>query len=672
MNTEAGRMQIFLMVVLVSLALIGGFVAGRRSFPIHPVDEGTKQDSLPGDSTSVSSSKKVQWWTCSMHPQIKLPSGDMKCPICFMDLIPLEETAEGSEEIPELSLSERQQLLAEVEAAPVERREVTKTVRLVGKIQPDETQLAVISARVPGRLDRLFVDYTGMKVRKGDHLVEIYSPELFSAQQELLQSVRTLTSTAVTSSELVKDSNQSLIEASKQKLIRLGLTQEQVEEVLKSGVPQDTVTLYSPTAGVVIRREGTVGMYVGEGTTIYTIADLSTVWLLLDAYESDMEWLHYGQQVVFETEAYPGEQFKGTLSFLSPLLDERSRTLKLRVNVPNPEERLRPGMFVRATIQAVPAGDGRVMAAELAGKWICPMHPEVVQDATGNCPVCGMPLETAESLGYQTASSTSQLPLVIPDTAPLITGKRAVVYVEEKKEDKTFYTGREIELGPHADGYYLVVSGLSEGEQVVTQGNFKIDSALQILARPSMMNPKPAEVSPTLAATATPVPTAPTFTLPVETAVKLKAVVETYLTLQSALAGDAFEDGARTARELARAVEAVGTPTLEGAAKAAWEESYNQIKVSSAGAAQAADIAVLRVQFEPLSIAMDSLVQRFGNVLETPVSRVFCPMAFNDKGAYWLQTGKMVMNPYFGDEMLHCGAFKVTYPPQKAKAEEPR
>ncbi len=668
MHPQTGKIQLFLIVVLVSLALIAGVVIGRRSIPSSFEDgPGTKKDSQSKESAPEASGK-AQWWTCSMHPQIKLPSGDMKCPICFMDLIPLEETAEGSESIPELSFSERARFLAEVQTAPVERREVTKTLRLVGKIQPDETQLAVISARVPGRLDRLFVDYTGMKVRKGDHLVEIYSPELFSAQQELLQSVRTLAEAGSSGSDLLKGSNQTLIEASKQKLIRLGLTSEQVEEVLKSGVPRDTVTLYSPTSGIVIRREGTLGMYVEEGSTIYTIANLATVWLLLDAYESDMEWLHYGQQVVFETEAYPGEHFTGTLSFLSPTLDENSRTLKLRVNVPNPDERLRPGMFARAIIQAVPIEGGKVMAPELSGKWICPMHPEVVRDATDHCPVCGMPLETAESLGYQTALGSENLPLVIPDTAPLITGKRAVVYLENQKEGKTYYTGKEIELGPHADGYYVVSSGLEEGQRVVTQGNFKIDSAMQILAKPSMMNPFPTEAPPT--PTPTPEPEYKPFAVSAEIAARIKPVEETYLKLQTALAGDSFEEGIQAARDLVKVVEAIGPPAFEGEEKNLWDEDFGKVKTASVETAQAGDMVVLRERFEPLSMAMDSFVRHFGNVLDVPMKRVFCPMAFNDKGAFWLQTDKMVMNPYFGDEMLHCGAFKATYPPRTTKGEE--
>ncbi len=702
MNTLTKHIKLFLIMVLVLLAVGVGIVIGRNSIPLPlegvkeslaqappeqvplareslpaPKDDamGTGKDSPATTDSNNTATGKIKWWTCSMHPQIKLPSGDMKCPICLMNLIPVMETVPESQAVPGLSLSERARSLAEVETAPVERREVTKTLRLVGKIQADETQLAVISARVAGRLDRLYADYTGMKVRKGDHLVELYSPELFSAQQELLQSVRALSDSGTSSSDLVKTSNQSLIEASKQKLVRLGLTSEQVEEVLKSGAPRDTVTLFSPTAGVVISREGTVGMYVEEGAPIYTVANLSTLWLILDAYESDMEWLHYGQQVLFETEAFPGEHFAGILSFISPTLDESSRTLKLRVIVPNPEEKLRPGLFVRATIQAVPVEGGKTMSVDLSGKWICPMHPEVIRNTQEACPVCGMPLETAESLGYQTMAHPGNLPLVIPDTAPLITGKRAVVYVEEQRPEGVVYTSKEVELGPHADGFYVISTGLKEGEKVVTHGNFKIDSALQILAKPSMMNPLPAETLPTSTPMPIPTPTPEAKNQPMEisreTALKIRPMAESYLSLHKALSEDSFENAIKAANDLAKALQTFPVPSLEGMAKKTWEEDSGQLKSTALEAIKATDIRMLREKFEPLSIALDSFVQHFGNVLEVPLGRVFCPMAFNNRGAFWIQAEGQVANPYFGSEMLRCGALKATYPPLVPKGAGP-
>jgi Cu(I)/Ag(I) efflux system membrane fusion protein len=162
----------------------------------------------------------------------------------------------------------------------------------------------------------------------------------------------------------------------------------------------------------------------------------------------------------------------------------------VRLNVSNPEEKLKPEMFVRAIVRSKIALGGKVMAADMAGKWICPMHPSVVKDDAGKCDICQMDLVTTESLGLVKAKLPDQAPLVIPATAALITGKRAIVYVQKPNTEKPTFEGREVVLGPRAGDYYLVKEGLTEGEVVVSKGNFKIDSALQIQAKPSMMNPQ--------------------------------------------------------------------------------------------------------------------------------------------------------------------------------------
>lgn len=667
MQNQSGFIRWILSIILVLAAFIGGIFL-ESSWRI--LDKGSSpKDGVVSEATSIAPSEnnepdKPLWWTCSMHPQIKLPSGDMKCPICFMDLIPLQDSGGGDETIPEIKLSERARYLAEIETAPAEHHEVTKTLRLVGKIQADESRLAFISARVPGRLERLFVDFTGIKVRQGDHMVEIYSPELYSAQQELLQAVHTDKQMQGEASKLLRGTGQSLIQASRDKLVRLGLTPEQVEEVLQSGAPKDTVTLYSPTSGIVIRREGTVGMYVKEGDPIYTIADLSMVWLLLDAYESDMSWLHYGQEVSFEAEAFPGEVFQGKLSFISPVLDERSRTIKLRINVPNSDERLKPGMFVRATLKATPAPGGRVMSPEFSGKWLCPMHPEVVEDLFGFCPVCGMKLETAQSLGFKTLSSAEEPPLVIPDTAPLVTGKRAVVYVEEKREDGIYYIGREVELGSHADGYYVVESGLQAGERVVKKGNFKIDSAFQIVAKPSMMSLDGSSGEPSQEDQPSLKFDAYSSNDSLTTAVR--PLFGAYLAFQKELAGDSFDNSLKASKELAHLAAELKPTELPEEQLTSWDADLQALRTGLEEANKAADIEHLREKFEGVSKAMNTWIRHFGNPLDELLKHTFCPMAF-ENGAYWIQTGDTIANPYFGSKMLRCGEFRKTYPARGVK-----
>jgi Cu(I)/Ag(I) efflux system membrane fusion protein len=430
---------------------------------------------------------KEQIWTCSMHPQIR-QSKPGKCPICFMDLVPADTSGESG--LREISFSEDALKLMEIQTSPVERKFVEAQIRMVGKADFDETRLKHITAWVPGRIDRLYVDFTGTQVIKGDHMVYLYSPQLISAQAEFLQAVKSVQNLKPGSSELIKRSIRATLEAASEKLRLLGLTEKQIETIEETGQPADYITIYAPIGGIVIDKHVTEGTYVQTGTKIYTIADLSQLWVQLDAYESDMMWIRYGQEVQFTTQAIPGELFKGRISFISPTVNPRTRTIKVRLNVSNPEEKLKPEMFVRAVVRSKIASGAKVMNADMAGKWICPMHPSVIKDSAGICDICQMDLVTTESLGFLKADLPDQAPLVVPATAVLITGKRAVVYVRKPNTEKPTFEGREVVLGPRAGDYYLVRAGLSEGEIVVTKGNFKIDSALQIQAKPSMMNPE--------------------------------------------------------------------------------------------------------------------------------------------------------------------------------------
>lgn len=444
-------------ILTLLVALIAGFLVRGCFAP----------PSGPQRSASIATSET---YTCSMHPQIKLPKPG-QCPICFMDLIPLKAGDHTGGER-EISVSPYAAKLMEIETTPVTRQFVAAEIRMVGKVAVDETRIATISAWVPGRIDRLFVDYTGIPIQKGEHLAEFYSPELLTAQEELLQSI---------------EHNPSLIESSREKLRLWGFTAEQVAGIEKSGTPSDHMTIYSPASGIVIHKNATEGMYVETGTVIYTIADLSTVWIQLDAYESDIDELRYGSLIEFTTEAYPGKPFEGTISFIDPLINSTTRTAKVRVIFDNTDRTLKPGMFVRAVARPRVGDNGRVMNPNLAGKWISPMHPEVIKDEPGPCDVCGMALVPAESLGYVT-DNPETAPLVIPATAVLKTGKRAVVYVEVPERERPTYEGREIQLGKRIGDFYIVESGLEEGERVVTRGSFKLDAELQIHAKPSMMS----------------------------------------------------------------------------------------------------------------------------------------------------------------------------------------
>jgi len=345
--------------------------------------------------------------------------------------------------------------LAEILTRPVERKFIGAEIRMVGKVAYDETRLSYITAYVPGRLDRLYIDFTGAPVRKGDHLVYLYSPELITAQEEMIQALRTAKSLEKSKVSILRERVLTTVETSREKLRLWGLTPDQIAEIEAGGKPQEHLTIYSPMSGIVIHKNAQEGMYVQTGSRIYTIADLSHLWVELDAYESDLNWLRFAQEVDLEVEAYPGEPFTGRVSFIDPVLSPATRTAKVRVNVENRDGRLKPEMFVRAVVHPQLTAAGKVTSAGLAGKWISPMHPEIVRSRPGRCPICGNPLVSAESLGYVDESSASEEPpLVIPASAPLVTGKRP-------------FTGKSvIRSGSANPGLrWNAINGLSSGGQ---------------------------------------------------------------------------------------------------------------------------------------------------------------------------------------------------------------
>lgn len=652
-----------LLLIAIVVAFAAGFLLRGQ-----PAAETPASQITPG-ALHDHGAESTQIWTCSMHPQIRQPKPG-KCPICGMDLIPVaNDSAPGDDQPRQLVLSPAARKLAELAMAPVERRSAAVEIRMVGKVQFDETRLAYIAPRVPGRIDRLYANFTGMPVKPGDHLADMYSPDMVSAQKELLLALK---------ASGVEPSSASLLNATRERLRLWGLTAEQIAEIERSGQVRDHVTFYSPIGGIVVEKEAREGQYVETGMRLFTVADLTRVWVQLDAYESDLAWLRYAQEVTFQTEAYPGETFRGTIAFIDPILDPMTRTVKVRVNVPNADGRLKPEMFVRAVVQATLAADGKVLRSDLKGKWISPMHPEVIKDGPGTCDVCGMPLVRAEDLGYAAPDeATVVLPLVIPASAPLVTGKRAVVYVAVPQKEGT-YEGREVVLGPRAGDYFLVREGLHEGEQVVVNGNFKIDSSLQIQGKPSMMAPEGGAApvghqhgeAPPPARPATKPATAPKVAVPEAFRKQLGGVLDNVLTIAGTLANDDLESSRAGASQAKQSLASVDMSGLTGEAHGRWMESLSALTLSLDKMVAAKDIESFRTAFASLSPEMARAVKAFGPVRSEPVYDLRCPMAFDNRGATWLQEGKTVRNPYFGNAMLTCGKVIETIPAEGGRTHE--
>jgi len=623
----------FIVILVIIAAFVIGYLA-RGFMASAPPAAGEESVAETGESETT------QWWTCSMHPQIRQPKPG-KCPICFMDLIPVtsDEADVGERQI---SFTEAAIKLMEVQTTAVERKFVEAVVRMVGKVDYDETRVKNITAWVPGRIDRLYVDFTGITVKKGDHLVYLYSPELLEDQRALLAALNASKNIKAGNSEFAERLKIGNIEAVERRLKLRGLTDEQIKQIEKTGEPVTHITIYSPIGGVVIHKNATEGIYVDTGTPIYRVADLSQLWVKLDAYESDLPWIRYGQKVEFTTEAYPGEVFEGRISFIDPVLNEKTRTVKLRVNVDNADGKLKPDMFVRAVVRSEVAEAGRIMAPEMAGKWICPMHPAVVKAEPGNCDICGMDLVTTESLGYE-VDIPNEPPLVIPESAPLITGTRAVVYVRLPDREKPTFEGREVILGSRAGDFYLVKKGLAEGELVVTNGNFKIDSALQIQAKPSMMSPDDGGMY------------EEAFEVSDQFREQIWTVVESYVSLREALAGDNMNLTVTAAESALESLSGVDMSLLSTEPHEIWMDRSAKMSNALNQIQNADDIDAARKAFESLSNELIAVVGQFGIPETQKLYQIHCPMAFENKGADWLQLNEDVQNPYFGAAMLKCG-----------------
>jgi Cu(I)/Ag(I) efflux system membrane fusion protein len=421
---KSGHFKIFSnKYVNYSLILVLGTFIGWLIFHSSPKTE-EKHD----HSTDVA---QGTIWTCAMHPQIRMDKPG-RCPICGMELIPLVNSSKTSVDPSAIHLSKEAAQLANVLTSVVTKQKPVKEVRLYGKVQADERLFQSQTSHVPGRIERLSVNFTGETVVKGQILAEIYSPELITAQQELLETVKT------------KNVQPELYEASKEKLRQWKLTDDQIAKIESSGVVQNNFEVVSNTAGTVTARRVNTGDHVSQGTVLFDIADLSKVWIMFDAYESDLQFLNTGEKLSFTLQALPGKDFSGNIIFIDPVIDPVTRVAKVRVETGNQSGKLKPEMFATGIVSTT------------------------LNEYRNN--------------------------IVIPKTAVLWTGKRSVVYVKQPGDEPVFKL-REIGLGPMLGESYVITDGLTEGEEIVTSGTFSVDAAAQLEGKPSMMNPTGGQTS---------------------------------------------------------------------------------------------------------------------------------------------------------------------------------
>ncbi|MEH0153542.1 efflux RND transporter periplasmic adaptor subunit [Limibacter armeniacum] len=548
---------------------------------------------------STANKEKGQVWTCSMHPQIRQSEpGD--CPICGMELIPLSES-EGHEDPMAINMSPTAMQLANVQTAMVGNTAPDKTVRLNGKVQADERMVYSQTSHMPGRIERLMINFTGEKVNRGKPIAYIYSPELVTAQQELFEAQK------------IKDSQPQLFKAAKEKLKNWKLTDRQIDRILSLGKPETSFPVLSDYSGYVMEKKINAGDHIMEGAVLYEIANLSRVWVLLDVYESDLPWVKKGDKVSFVVASLPGKSFEGTIDYIDPIIDAKTRVAQARTSIPNPNQELKPEMFVTGTVSAKIRQENEAIS--------------------------------------------------IPKTAVMWTGKRSVVYVKTTSDKGIAFQMRTVTLGPSLGENYLVKEGLKNGEEIAVSGTFSIDAAAQLAGKPSMMMPeggqpmtghdhggkmdlKPEDEIVPLAIN--------------DGALKeLDQLAVQYFEMKDALVNDDFKKAKDVGMKFSAAIGKVDMKLFKGEAHHRWMAYSEKLSKSLEHIGHTQSIEEVRKIFLPVSEQMIGLAQSLMSGSGTMYVQ-HCPMADNNKGADWLSLDSTVKNPYFGASMLTCGEVKMT------------
>lgn len=407
-------------IIAILISLMLGAVIG------YLISNSSSQQNNTSEYQHTEEESKDQIWTCSMHPSVRQNEpGD--CPICGMDLIPLDEAGGEGDVLSEdaISMSATAMKLAQVSTTKVERKAVEKDIRLTAKIQEDERLNYAQTAHFPGRVENLRVNYVGEYVRKGQVVAVLYSPELLTAQEELLQAYQG------------KDNQPQLFEASKEKLKNWKLTDAQIESIIASGKPKEQFELRADYSGYVTEKKVKEGDYVKLGQSLFEVNNLSRVWVLFDVYERDIPFVKVGSEVNFTISSFPNEEFSGKINFIDPSLNPQSRVAKARAEIQNVDGKLKPEMLVKGNIQ------------------------------------------------YERNAEPA---IIVPKSAVMWTGKRSVVYVKENTEKGVSFVMRNVNLGLSLNDAFVIESGLEEGEEIAVQGVFSIDAAAQLAGKTSMMS----------------------------------------------------------------------------------------------------------------------------------------------------------------------------------------
>lgn len=421
---KKNRTLILAIVVLLSGVLAGlGYLQRERLMKLIPAKADSQTASSVEHAAGHKAELKVLYWQDPMHPAYKSDKPG-KAPDCGMDLVPIYENGAGqmAANLPKgaFQISPEKQQLIGVQYGEASYKPVSKTLRTVGRLTYDETKIARIHPRVEGWIEKVYVDFTGKLVQKGQPLISIYSPELLQTQQEFLLARRGREELAESTFRGAINASESLYQAARKRLELWDISEGQIAELEKSGKPTKTLMLYAPTDGFVLTRNAFTKQRVTPDTELYSIADLSTIWVMADVYEYEAPEIKVGQAVNITLPYLPGRVYRGKVSNILPQLDNTTRTLKVRVEVPNPGFALKPDMYANAELK----------------------------------------------IDYGRR-------LVVPQEAVMDSGTEQLIFIAH---EGGYFEPRKVQLGPKVDNTLIVLSGLKAGERVVTSANFLIDS----------------------------------------------------------------------------------------------------------------------------------------------------------------------------------------------------
>ncbi|MBT8236017.1 MAG: efflux RND transporter periplasmic adaptor subunit [Bacteroidia bacterium] len=533
-------------------------------------------------------------WTCSMHPQIRQPEPG-SCPICGMDLILADNGGSGLSE-DQFRMTENAMQLANVQTEVVGTAASDgQQMLLSGTIQENEETNTVQVAFFSGRIERLQVNFTGETVRKGTLLGRIYSPELVAAQQELLTA------------SALKESQPQLYDAVKKKLKLWKLTESQIKKIEESGAVMENFPVYATVGGIVEEKLVSEGDYVKQGQPMFKIANLSSVWAVFDAYENQIASLKVGQLIEIRSQAIPNRSFRSKISFIDPMLNSSTRTVEVRTTLQNKDGIFKPGMFV----------EGQV------------------------------------SVDTGTKSET----ITIPSSAVLWTGERSVVYLKPNPQEPVFEM-QEVQLGSKIGDRYEVIEGLSNGDEIVTNGTFTIDAAAQLKGKKSMMNKSGGKVMTGHeghGAVISPVSNGSDNDNGFQR--EWDKLITVYLKLTEALVASDASRALASANTFKKEIANMDIGLIKNTADHdQWMGLIKELDAYVSEIAEKEDLKQQRKNFKPFSATLIEGVEKFGS--ENTLYSVYCPMADNNTGGYWLSLKDEVINPYFGSAMLNCGIVK--------------